>query len=217
MSSNPRMQRSAPTRGSAATEAAEVPSCSLLALRHALEEHAQHSQSSFPITCSWSGQAQEVMPCPCVPSSISTLGGIFHYLPLMVPDITLLFYMATLTMLEATTDPHRICLGQHSHRGGGGVHAPGRLGGRHTLHAVHPALELEGPVHALPRHRHAGVLDPPSLPPRKLHNLHQAPPSVLKPREQLVVYIHQGKSGLVHTSCLELQHSCADVLGALRK
>ena len=96
----------------------------------------------------------------------------------MTTAMYLVFCMATTMLSEAMTGAHRICLGQHGHRGGGGVHAASSLGGWNALHAVHPALKLEGPIHALPGHCHAGMLDPPGLPLCKLHNLRQAPSCV---------------------------------------
>ena len=46
-------------------------------------------------------------------------------------------------VVRVDLDVDLLGLRQHEHAGGGGVDAALRLGGRHPLHAVHAALELQ--------------------------------------------------------------------------
>ncbi len=57
-----------------------------------------------------------------------------------------------LEVVRVDLDVDLLGLGQHGHRRGGGVDAALRLGLRHALHAVRPALELEDAVRAVAAH-----------------------------------------------------------------
>ena len=55
-------------------------------------------------------------------------------------------------------DLHVLGLGQHGHRGGGGVDAAGGLGDGHALHAVHAGLVLELLEHVAPLNEQRALL-----------------------------------------------------------
>ncbi len=64
-----------------------------------------------------------------------------------------------LEVLVADLDVDVLGLGQHGHRGGGGVDPPLGLGGRHALDPVHAALVLQPAVDLVPRDGSDDLLD----------------------------------------------------------